>query len=143
MDDDGDNCLDILGQQPALYTYTRLSLIYPVPDPPPRGDIVDTLTTGLGRLAENLPWVAGRANKGNSCHGGLSSVQIVPFGSAPSLTVRDPRQDESAPTMSSLRGARFPFRNARRGRHSAPINPFRGRAQDPCLRCRRTSSTVA
>ena len=110
MDDDGNDCLDILGQQPALDIYTQLSLIYPVPDPSSRGDIVDTLTTGLGRLAENLPWVAGQVSRVNSRHGGLSSYRIVPLGGTPSLTIRDLQQDESAPTMSSLRRARFPFR---------------------------------
>ena len=34
----------------------------------------------------------------------------MPLGGISSLTIRDPRQEESALTMSSLRRARFPFR---------------------------------
>ena len=103
---DADDCLDILGQQPLLNIYTQLCLVFPVPDPSSHHTILDTLTVGLGRLAADLPWVAGQVTRKSPS----DNFQIVPLDPAPSLTVRDLRQDGSVPTLDELRRARFPFR---------------------------------
>ncbi|KAK4148641.1 transferase family-domain-containing protein [Chaetomidium leptoderma] len=107
---DPNDCLDILGQQPFLNIYTQLSLIFPVTSPSSHADIIDTLTAGLERLAENLPWVAGQVTIGDPGDGAPGSFRIVPLGGIPSLAIRDLRRDSSAPTMDSLRRAGFPFR---------------------------------
>ncbi|KAL2126542.1 hypothetical protein VTI74DRAFT_713 [Chaetomium olivicolor] len=101
---DADDCLDILGQQPFLNVYTQLSLIYPVANPSSHEAIIKTLNDGLLRMAEHLPWVAGQVVRGDP------DFRIIPFSAMPSLTVRDLRDEQSAPTMDDLRQARFPFR---------------------------------
>ncbi len=101
--------LDILGQQPGLDIYTQLFLIYPMPEPSLQGDIINTLTDGLEKLAQDVPWVAGQVIKGDATNGGSGGFRITPFNKAPSLTIRDLRGSESALTMDSLRQARFPF----------------------------------
>ncbi|KAJ4295795.1 hypothetical protein N0V88_004497 [Collariella sp. IMI 366227] len=97
---------DILGQQPFLNVYTQLSLIFPIADPSLHRIIIKTLRDGLSRLAELLPWVAGQV----TFDSGSSEFRVAPLGVAPSLIIRDLRDDESAPTFKDLRQARFPFR---------------------------------
>jgi hypothetical protein len=105
-----DDCLDILGQQPFLNIYTQLSLVFPLLNPSSHGNIINTLVAGLGRLAKDVPWVAGQVTNRNGIDGGTGSFRVVPLSSTPGLTIRDLRHDESAPTMDGLRRARFPFR---------------------------------
>ncbi|KAK4044596.1 transferase family-domain-containing protein, partial [Parachaetomium inaequale] len=90
--------------------YTQLSLIFPLSNASSNHAIIDTLTGGLGQLAETIPWIAGQISREALDGARSGSFRIVPLGRAPSLTIRDLRHDESAPAMDGLRRAKFPFR---------------------------------
>lgn len=103
------DALDILCQVPFLYKfYTQISSVYPITDPASHHDIVSTLRTGLDRLGERLPWLTGQINHEKASEGNTGVYKFAHFDRIP-LVVKDLRHDASAPTMSILREANFPF----------------------------------
>lgn len=101
--------LDILGTQPTLHKlYTQISSIFPVSDSSAHGIIVNTLRNGLNRLAKSFPWLAGIVINEGASEGVTGTFRISPTAEIP-LVVKDLRTDPSAPTMDSLRDAKFPF----------------------------------
>lgn len=101
--------LDILGTQPTLHKlYTQISSVYPVSDPSAHHHIINTLRNGLVRLAESFPWLSGNVINEGAGEGVTGEFRITPTTETP-LVVKDLRTDPSAPTMDSLRKARFPF----------------------------------
>ena len=108
---DVDVHIDILGQQPLLQIYTQITLCYSIPESSPHGKITETLTNGLKRLSASFPWVAGQVVNEGSGEGNTGTYKIKPLDKTPPLVVKDLRDnDSSAPTMESLRQAKFPFR---------------------------------
>lgn len=102
--------IDILGQQSLLKIYTQITLCYPVPDASSHPKIIDILTNGLERLSASFPWVAGQVVNEGSGEGNTGTFKIKPLEKIPRLVVKDLREETSAPTMDSLRQAKFPFR---------------------------------
>ncbi|KAJ5124384.1 Transferase [Penicillium bovifimosum] len=101
--------LDILGQTPGLYKlYTQISSIYPVSEPSCHDSIIDTLTNGLDRLAKCFPWLTGHVVNEGAGEGNTGIFRIIPLDKI-QLVVKDLRNDPSAPTMESLRHAKYPF----------------------------------
>ncbi|KAJ0419730.1 transferase family-domain-containing protein [Aspergillus carlsbadensis] len=106
LENDG---LDILGTQPSLHKlYTQICSIYPVPDPCAHDSIGKTLRRGLDRLGESFPWLSGNVVNEGASEGVTGTFRIIPTVEIP-LVVKDYRSDPSAPTMDTLRKARFPM----------------------------------
>ena len=104
-------CLDILGQQPLLNKlYTQITLCFARCNDITDEDIIETLTLGLERLADSIPWVAGKVEQNGRKRDCDCGYAIVPWGKAPRLVVKDLRNDTSMPSMEQLRSARFPMR---------------------------------
>ncbi|KAJ9156201.1 Trichothecene 3-O-acetyltransferase [Pleurostoma richardsiae] len=101
---DAGDCLDILAQSPLVYIYTQITLCFSVPEASAHPTIINTLTTGLERLATSFPWVAAQVVN----DAGVNKFR--PFERTPRLVVKDLSQDASMPTMADLREARFPAR---------------------------------
>lgn len=100
--------IDVLGQQPFLYKlYTQLCLVFPVTDPSCHDTIVTTLKSGLARLTEDFPWLAGDVINEGASEGVTGTFRIVPSETIP-LVIQDLRHDASAPTIEDLRLANFP-----------------------------------
>lgn len=101
--------LDVLGHQLGLHKlYTQISCIYPLPDGSDRDKIVTTLRRGLDTLAVDFPWLAGHVICEGASEGVTGILRVVPVAEIP-LVVKDLTTDPSAPTMESLRSARFPM----------------------------------
>ncbi|KAA8642061.1 hypothetical protein EYZ11_011505 [Aspergillus tanneri] len=101
--------LDILGTQPTLHKlYTQICSVYPIPDPSSHGHIVGTLRNGLNRLGESFPWLAGIVINEGASEGVTGTFRIAPTAEIP-LVIKDLRTDPSAPTIDSMREAKFPF----------------------------------
>ena len=106
----GGLCLDILGQQPLLSKlYTQITLCFEKPDDVADEDVTKTLTRGLERLADSIPWVAGTVERNEGESGCGCDYAIVPWEKAPRLVVKDLRDDSSMPSMEKLMTARFPM----------------------------------
>ncbi|KAJ5555256.1 Transferase [Penicillium sp. DV-2018c] len=104
-----DNVLDILGQTPGLYKlYTQICSIYPISDPSCHDSIIETLSNGLDRLAKSFPWLTGHVVNEGAGEGNTGVFRIIPLDKI-QLVVKDLRNDPSAPTMESLRHAKYPF----------------------------------
>ncbi|KAF3938817.1 hypothetical protein ABW19_dt0204591 [Dactylella cylindrospora] len=101
--------LDTFGQQ-GLNIYTQICQIYAITDPSSYDTISPVLTAGLKRLSANFPWVAGHVVKEGASEGNGGDYKIEPLEDMPSLTLKDLRDNPSAPTMTSLRQQNFPFR---------------------------------
>ncbi|KAJ2906415.1 hypothetical protein MKZ38_001775 [Zalerion maritima] len=107
---DPNDSIDILGQQPLLRIYTQISLCFPVPDPSFHATIIKTLTSGLERLTESFPWVAGQIANEEASEGNTGVFRVKPLDDKiPRLTIKDLRYEPDAPTMDALRRSRFPF----------------------------------
>jgi trichothecene 3-O-acetyltransferase len=102
--------LDTLGQLPGLNLYTQICLCYPVADTSQHDAIIDTLQRGLQRLAVLCPWLAAQVVNEDVGPGNTGVFRFRPLSTAPFLVVKDLSRDSSAPTMTVLREARFPFR---------------------------------
>lgn len=103
--------LDILGTQPTLHKlYTQICSIYAVPDPSVHPKIVKILRNGLDRLSESFPWLAGVVVNEGASEGVTGTFRISQTAEIP-LVVKDLQTDssDSAPTLDSLRKAKFPF----------------------------------
>lgn len=97
--------LDIFGQRPGLSRlYTQLCFCFPLlhSSRQSQSAVVELLTSGLERLSESFPWVAGQVVGSSS---GVSKIQSSEM--LPCLTVKDLR--EALPTYIQYREARFPF----------------------------------
>ncbi|KAF4996439.1 hypothetical protein FGRMN_4496 [Fusarium graminum] len=118
--------LDIMGQQPLMRIYTQISLCFPVADQSKHPAIVTTLETGLLRLSEAFPWVAGQV-RCDAREGSSGVFSIKPFGKIPRLVIKDLRDDTSASTMEGLRKAGFPMsmfdENVIAPRKTLPLGP--------------------
>ncbi|KAF5677354.1 trichothecene 3-o-acetyltransferase [Fusarium heterosporum] len=118
--------LDILGQQPLMRIYTQISLCFPVADQSEHPAIITTLETGLLRLSEAFPWVAGQV-KCDAKEGSSDIFSVKPFEKTPRLVVKDLRDDPSAPTMEGLRKAGCPMsmfdENVIAPRKTLPLGP--------------------
>jgi hypothetical protein len=102
--------LDLIGAQPALFRlYTQLAFIFHVSEKVPHVTIVSNLPSGLVRLAEAFPWVAGQVVNTNSKFDGSPSYKIRPFESIPRLTVRAHEDDASIPTFAQMEEAGYPM----------------------------------
>lgn len=108
--DDLDVDLDLLGQQPLLRIYTQICSIYPITDPSAHTSIIDTLTKGLERLTASFPWVAGQVVNEGASGENTGIFKIKPLERIPRLTVKDLRNDASAPTFAQLQREEFPMR---------------------------------
>lgn len=101
--------LDVFGQAPGLYKlYTQLCSIYAVADASSHDAIINTLTNGLDRLAQSFPWLAGQVVNEGAGDGDTGVFRITPLPKI-QLVVKDLRSDPSAPTINSLRQAKYPF----------------------------------
>ncbi|KAF9532140.1 transferase family-domain-containing protein [Crepidotus variabilis] len=102
--------MDLQGQQSSLQIYTQLCLCYPIKILTAHTAIVDILNNGLERLSAGFPWLAGQVvNEGASAHS-TGIFKIKSLERTPRLVVKDLRNDPAAPTMESLRQAKFPFK---------------------------------
>lgn len=100
--------IDILGCTPFLYKlYTQLCIIFAVSEP--SSAISDTLREGLDRLAEGFPWLTGTVVNEGACEGVTGIYRIVLSNQRIPLVIKDLQNDESAPTMESLRRSNYPF----------------------------------
>jgi hypothetical protein len=104
-----DTILDVLGQTPGLYKlYTQICLIYSIPNISSHDDIITTLTNGLDRLAKGFPWLSGQVVNEGSGDGNTGVFKITPLDKI-QLVVKDLQDDPSAPTITDLRQAKYPF----------------------------------
>ncbi|KAK3364550.1 transferase family-domain-containing protein [Lasiosphaeria hispida] len=101
--------LDIIGQPPHLHIYTQLCLCFSVADDANRQAAAGVLAQGLEKLAQRLPWLAGKIVSISPNEGNSEVFKIVPWASAPPLVVRELRGNPSAPTMETLQNANFPM----------------------------------
>jgi hypothetical protein len=100
--------IDIIGQQPLLKIYTQLSLCYSVADDVGHTEILNTLRTGLERLAVSFPWVAGQVVSEVDTDTGKEVFKIKELEKFPRLIYRDLTSD-SMFMIEALRQANFPF----------------------------------
>jgi hypothetical protein len=108
---DLNDCVDVFGQQPGLSNlYTQICCCFSVVDASSHSAIINTLTSGLERLSESFPWVAGQVVNEGSGEGIPGTFKIKPLEKSPRLVVKDLRNDPSTPTMDAFRRANFPFR---------------------------------
>jgi hypothetical protein len=108
--EDLNDCLDILGQQPAIHNlYTQICFCFSVADASSHSAIINTLTIGLKRLSASFPWLAGKVINEGSGEGNSGVFKIIPLENIVRLVVKDLRHDASAPTMDALRRANFPI----------------------------------
>jgi hypothetical protein len=99
--------LNVLESQPSFEgLYTQICLCYSVPDNFSYSEIVKRLTTGLERLSESFPWVAGQVVQ-EKMNGNTGVFKITPLEEIPRLVVKDLRNDPSMPTMNILKRSRF------------------------------------
>lgn len=102
--------LDVLAQQPLLQIYTQLCFCFPLLGSADQSSIVATLHKGCERLAASFPWTAGQVVNEGASTGASGPYVIKGLGKAPPLSVKDLRDDPSAPTWDALREAEFPMR---------------------------------
>ncbi|KAJ5297114.1 uncharacterized protein N7443_008007 [Penicillium atrosanguineum] len=102
------NILDVQGQQPGLYKlYTQLCCVFPVAETSSQDAIISTLRSGMDRLRDSFPWLAGEVVNEDASDGNTGVYRITPSDSIP-LVVQDLQDDASAPTMETLRKAGYP-----------------------------------
>ena len=107
---DLDDCLDILGQKPALARlYTQICFCFSVFDACSYSVITNVLNDGHKRLLASFPWLAGQVVNEGSGERNSGVFKIKPWENSPRLVVKDRRHDPSIPTMDALRKANFPF----------------------------------
>lgn len=96
-------------QQPNLYKlYTQLCYIFPIQDETAHAQIESTLQTGLQRLANAFPWLAGQVVLEGAGNGSSGTYSVKALDKSPRLVIKDLRNDPSAPTLDGLRAAEFP-----------------------------------
>lgn len=101
--------IEILGQQPSLSIYTQISFCFPLNGISQRPKIIRTLEDGLDILSTNFPWTAGQVVNEGARSGNSGTFKIKALEERPLLVVKVLTQDDSAPTMQSLRSVSFPI----------------------------------
>lgn len=104
-----DEPIEILGHLPGLNIYTQMAVVFAVQDDSSFSKISDTLSNGLKKLAEALPWVAGQVVNEGATEDNTGVFKLNPYKESPPLIVKDLRDDPSAPKFDSLKEAGFPF----------------------------------
>ena len=107
--DDLNVMLDMFGQQSQMDIYTQICLCFGVDDPALYPLVIDTLSRGLRKLAEGLPWTAGQIVNEGSGDGDTGVYLIKALDNSPELVVRDWRDNASMPSMKALRQRNFPI----------------------------------
>jgi hypothetical protein len=102
--------IDTLGQRADLNIYTQISLVYPSEEPSNTDKIVTILQYGLEKLGQSFPWTAGQVLPNESSVENAVTFSIRPFQKSATLSIKDLRQDATAPTLVDFRKANFPFR---------------------------------
>jgi hypothetical protein len=102
--------LDLMGTQPAFYKlYTQLAFVFAVPETESRPAITATLRSGLARLGEAFPWVAGQVVNTNTGSDGPTSYRIRQFEPVPRLTIKNYDENLAVPTFAQMKDAGFPM----------------------------------
>jgi hypothetical protein len=102
--------LDLIGTQPAFYKlYTQLAFVFAVSETESRPAITATLRSGLARLSEAFPWVAGQVVDTNTGSDGPVSYKIRQFEPVPRLTIKNYDEDPAIPTFAQMKNAGFPM----------------------------------
>jgi hypothetical protein len=102
--------LDLIGTQPALYKlYTQLAFVFAAPEIESRPTITATLESGLARLSEAFPWVAGQVVNANTGSDGPTSYKIRQFEPVPRLTIKNYDEDPAISTFAQMKDACFPM----------------------------------
>lgn len=105
-----DMSLDIMGEQPALFKlYTQLCFIYATQDSTLQSEIVKTLESGLVRLCESFPWVAGQVVNTNPDLTGSPTYRLQSFKRIPTLVIKDYTGEKNVPTLDTLKDAEYPM----------------------------------
>ncbi|KAK9471090.1 acetyltransferase [Dipodascopsis tothii] len=100
--------LDVLGHQPSLHKlYTQICSVFA--GDADRDAATKTLRDGLDALAAAFPWVCGDVVNTGAGPNVTGTFKIVARDQIP-LVVRDLTTDPAAPTVASLRAAKYPFR---------------------------------
>lgn len=107
MPADLDETLEIFGQQNVGVT-TPFVFCYALPDATDLAPIITTLESGLCRLTDAFPWVAGKVVNEGKTDGRSGVFKIKQGWDMPRLFVKDHRGNPDAPTMRALADARFP-----------------------------------
>ncbi|GHJ84457.1 hypothetical protein NliqN6_0859 [Naganishia liquefaciens] len=107
MGPDLDETLEIFGQQTVGVT-TPFVFCYSLPDTVDFPAIISTLESGLRRLTDGFPWVAGKVINQGKTEVNSGVFKIKHGWDTPRLFVKDHRDNVRAPTMQSLSEARFP-----------------------------------
>lgn len=102
--------IEYLGQQTLLKLFTPVCLCYSIDGRVKDSDVVEKLESGLTRLAESFPWVAGHIVTEGATEKSSGVLRIRPFEKRPVLVVKDLRNNSNAPTMDALRNAGFPMK---------------------------------
>ncbi|KAL2876270.1 hypothetical protein SGCOL_008443 [Colletotrichum sp. CLE4] len=101
--------IEILGQQPALKIYTQIAVCFSVKDEQSYANITKTLSSGLERLTESFPWVAGQIINEGASEGNTGIFKIAPHEATPPLVIKDLRNDPSVSSMKDMKASNFPF----------------------------------
>ncbi|KAJ9091090.1 hypothetical protein QFC19_009264 [Naganishia cerealis] len=103
-----DETLEIFGQQSHTNFATPFLFCYSLPDSADLAPIIATLQSGLRRLTDEFPWVAGKVVNEGKTDVNSGVFKIKQGGDIPRLFVRDHCDDPRAPTMRALQDAGFP-----------------------------------
>ena len=110
VDKDGDDYLDIFGQQPSLnHLNTQICSCFSVTDDVSHDFIIKTLTTGLERLYTRFPWLASQVVNEDAGEGSSGIFKFKAMEAASSIVIKDLSDDPSMSTMETFRQAGFPF----------------------------------
>ncbi|KAG0223022.1 hypothetical protein BGW41_005763, partial [Actinomortierella wolfii] len=101
--------LDILAQQALLNSYTLITFAYPTHDGLSLSTIVATLQSGLERLTENFPWIAGQVVSEGLNDDNSGVYKVVSFEKYPLLIVKDLQNDSTIPSFTCLATNKFPY----------------------------------
>lgn len=101
--------LDIFGQQQSKI-YTQICLCFDMDDDDSScAAVTSSLETGLERLSESCPWLAGQVVNEGAVEGTTGIFKIKSLARKPKLVTKDLRNDPEALHMDKLRGHDFPI----------------------------------
>jgi len=124
--------LEIFGQDPATGFATPFIFFWPLPDHEDASAFVTRLQTGLDKISEAIPWVAGKVVKREPPDSHLNDdypYKIVPSTQTPKLIFHDHRSSLDVPSMDELTEKKFPIRLLDESVLS-PVNVLPGRIGD-------------
>lgn len=103
--------IDLMGAQPALFKlYTQLAFIFPLSESTSHAQVTSIVTSGLEKLAQRFPWVAGQiVNTNPDDPKAAPHYKIQPYKPIPQLLVRDYTSDAEIPSLSQMREREFPM----------------------------------